>query len=275
MTLQYRLNERPDGTEYITVFLPGNLLPPVDATHPNYDLIKAKALSGDDEGMVELFDISAALNKHLAPLSDRVVVRNGAVFWDDDEVTGPLASHVVRLVRDNRLEDAQAVVNFWENISQNPNPDSRENLLDWLQAEAFSITKDGLIIGYKGLNEDATTVHHGGAYVNGEWVNGAVPHSEGAVISMPRSKVQHDPSVGCSHGLHVGTHGYASSFGRSTWLVHVHPRDVVSVPYECGAAKMRTCRYKVVGPYNSTERLSDAVYGDEEDYYYDEYYDED
>ena len=63
---------------------------------------------------------------------------------------------------------------------------------------------------------------------------------------MARSEVQHDPSVGCHKGLHVGTWDYASSFGRGVVLeVEVDPRDVVSVPTDCGDAKLRCCRYRV------------------------------
>jgi hypothetical protein len=65
---------------------------------------------------------------------------------------------------------------------------------------------------------------------------------------MPRDQVQFDPGVGCHTGLHVGTFEYAAGFAQGALLeVVVNPRDVVSVPTDCGAQKMRTCRYTVVG----------------------------
>ena len=63
---------------------------------------------------------------------------------------------------------------------------------------------------------------------------------------MPRGEVQHDPESGCSTGLHVGTYAYAQGYARAALLtVHVNPRDVVSVPTDCDAEKMRVCRYVV------------------------------
>jgi hypothetical protein len=77
-------------------------------------------------------------------------------------------------------------------------------------------------------------------------MNGHIPNQPGSVISISRSYVQHDPEQGCSTGLHVGTWGYASSFGDVTLKVEINPRDIVSVPTDCGAAKMRVSRYKVI-----------------------------
>ena len=63
---------------------------------------------------------------------------------------------------------------------------------------------------------------------------------------MPRSEVEWDPSVGCHQGLHVGSWDYAAGFARGAVLtVYVNPRDVVSVPTDCDAAKMRCCRYTI------------------------------
>lgn len=66
---------------------------------------------------------------------------------------------------------------------------------------------------------------------------------------MPRSQVTADSGIGCSAGLHVGTWDYAVTFlGHDTPVlaVLVSPRDVVSVPTDCDAQKMRVCRYQVL-----------------------------
>ena len=67
------------------------------------------------------------------------------------------------------------------------------------------------------------------------------------IIEIARSYVNHDPSQGCSTGLHVGTYAYAKGYARSALLeVHVNPRDVVSVPTDCDAQKVRVTAAKVV-----------------------------
>jgi hypothetical protein len=71
---------------------------------------------------------------------------------------------------------------------------------------------------------------------------------------MPRSEVEWDPTVGCHRGLHVGTWDYAYGFAQGAVMeVHVNPRDVVSVPTDSDAAKVRCCRYTIV-------RVIDAPY---------------
>jgi len=70
--------------------------------------------------------------------------------------------------------------------------------------------------------------------------------------------------VGCHTGLHVGTYAYASNFGQGALLeVQVNPRDVVSVPTDCSAAKMRTCRYVVVDTIDQPYTTAVKPYDDE------------
>ena len=83
----------------------------------------------------------------------------------------------------------------------------------------------------------------GRATVNGTTHIGHIPNPPGAVVEMPRTQVNGDRHNGCSTGLHVGTWDYASTFGPKTLIVSVNPRDVVSVPKDCGYQKLRTCRY--------------------------------
>ena len=143
-----------------------------------------------------------------------------------------------------------------ENVAANPNAHSREQLFDWLRDRQFTITTDGCFIAYKGVyerDEDAeddypyqSSWSGGEAIVNGQRFEGAVPNACGATVEMPRASVQHDPTHGCSTGLHVGTYKYAEGYARGALLtVLVNPRDVVSVPTDCNAEKMRVCRYVV------------------------------
>ena len=86
----------------------------------------------------------------------------------------------------------------------------------------------------------------GRATVNGTTHIGHIPNPPGAVVEMPRTQVSDDRHNGCTTGLHVGTWDYASAFGPKTLIVSVNPRDVVSVPKDCGYQKLRTCRYTVL-----------------------------
>lgn len=245
---------------FVTVFVPGEPAPLVAAKsgHPNFEAIVGALASGDatrDE-IVNLFDSSQVVAEKFEAVSDRVLISGGHVLFDGAEIDNSLANQIVRFLDEG--EDFGPLVRFMENVMDNPNEHSREQLYDWLKQRDFSITWDGKIVAYKGVASDSEygyrSISSGreSVYVEDEESNverytGHIPNPVGSLVSMDRNLVQHDPSVGCHVGLHVGTYEYASSFSQGAVLeVHVNPRDVVSVPTDCNWAKVRTCRYQVV-----------------------------
>lgn len=272
MSLQFNLVRRGE-TANITVVVDGELYV-ADEAHPRFDEIVEAAIDGD-ESVIDLFDISNAVAKRFEELSERVSVANSRVYVDGDEVDDVYADQIVRFLEDD-LSDWEPLVNFLEKVYTNNEPHTRENLSRWLKSTGgFTIDSDGDIVGYKGVRADMGSVHAGPAVVNGESVDGHVPNHPGSVVTMARSKVEHNPAVGCAAGLHVGTWEYASSFGSVVLEVKVNPRDVVSVPTDCNGQKMRVSRYKVVrildSKHNEASIQSDWVAAED----YDEYDDED
>ncbi len=254
----------------VVVWIPGSSPLVAHSSHPRFEEIVQGARDGD-ESVADLFDIAEAVAERFEPLSERVSVANGRLYFDGDEVPGTISDHVVRFL-DEGVADWKPLVRFLENVGQNPDAHSRAMLYDWLQTERFTITDAGMIVGYKGTRSDGTSIHSGRALVDGLVVEGHIPNTVGSVVTMPRESVNHNPSEGCSTGLHVGTWTYASGFASGMILeVHVHPRDVVSVPTDCSAQKMRTCRYVVAGtisvPYATAvvyDYDADDEYGDDE-----------
>jgi hypothetical protein len=248
MSVQFTLIGNDDGDSNIVVFVPGAAPQVAHSTHPNFAKIVALALA-NDESIVALFDVAATVGQKFERLSERVTTKNGRLYLDGEEIANALTEQVLRFL-DEGVNDWLPLVRFFENVQSNPNEHSREQLYAWLAAGAFTITVDGMIVGYKGVRptgEGYESINRGRAIVDGVEVSGAIPNNLGSVIEMPRGEVQHDPSVGCHTGLHVGTYEYANGFAQGALLeVHVHPRDVVSVPTDCSAQKMRTCRYVVI-----------------------------
>jgi len=239
---------KTDDEQIITVFAGGSPLV-ATSTHPNFDEIVQAALDNDLEGIDQLFDVSYMVAQRFETLSERVSVANGRVYFDGDEVNNALTKQIVRFL-DEDIMDWVPLVNFFEKVQANPNEHSREQLFSWLDARDFTLTSTGDFIAYKGVTTDVEgnplSISSGRAIVDGEAVNGRVPNPIKAVVQMPREQVAFNPSDGCSTGLHVGTYEYASSFAQGLLLeVHVNPRDVVSVPTDCDAQKMRVCRYRV------------------------------
>lgn len=242
--IQYSVVEA-NGSSNVSAIVDG-VLYTADNNHPLFNEI-VEALRAGDTGAADLFDASRRAAALFENLSERVSVANSRIYVDGDEIDDVYADQIVRFM-DEGVEDFKPLVLFIEKVYTNIQPHTRENLSRWLKATGgFTIDEDGDIIGYKGLTASGGSIHHGPAVVNGKAVDGSVPNAPGSVIEMARSKVEHNPAVGCAAGLHVGTWEYASGFGRGIVAkVKVNPRDVVSVPTDCNGQKMRVSRYKVV-----------------------------
>lgn len=220
-----------------------------DSKHPHFQAI-VSGLRNDDPNVWDLFDVQGGLKKRLTTLSERISYDGENILFDGDVHTGPLATHLKRCLEAG-VQNYEAVVKFWEKVAQNPDDRSREQLFTWLQSHDFTITEDGDILGYKGVNghseETFRSISSGTAFVDGKEVSGYIPNRPGSVVTMPRNKVANDPSVACHYGLHVGDWSYAHNFAQGAVLeVHVNPRDVVSIPSDSSQRKMRCCRYRVV-----------------------------
>jgi hypothetical protein len=249
---------REDGAQSLTIFLPGEFPITVTSEHPHFSELEDRAEAGADSSELrELADLSVAAAQKFERLSERVSVANGRVYFDGDAIDNSLSQHIIRMLEAG--SDFRPLVRFMENLASNPQEHSRKQLYSWLDARDFTITSGGWLVGYKGVAvEDGryVSVFAGRAIVDGEAVNGQVPNEAGSIIEMPRSEVTFDPAVGCSTGLHVGTYDYAKSWARGALLkVVVNPRDVVSVPTDSNAQKMRVSRYTVIEVIDAPETL--------------------
>lgn len=260
---QLHLVRTENGHESLTVFLPDGA--PVVATddHPQFAEIVAAA-KGDEataEEIRELADLSVAVANRFDKLTDRVMVANGRIYLDGDEMKSTLTDHILRHVEAGT--DFMPLVLFLENLLSNPLEHSREHLYGWLDGRNFQITDDGCVICYKGVDSlpyegaiaDLTdakgeavygSCHHGPGITDGVTNDAGNPviNYVGATVEMRRSETTHAPSRPCAEGLHVGTFSFAQSYGDTRLTVKVNPRDVISVPNE--GEKMRVQRYVVL-----------------------------
>lgn len=255
MTVNYHLTANGDHVS-ISVVADGEFHTASSDSHANIHEIVQAAVDGDPN-VIDLFDVGRGIKAKYERLSDRVSVRGDEITLDGDPAPKAIADAILRHYQEGT---ADALVLFLERLANNPNPDSVDQLYAWLEAQGvgtdddadtpFTITDDGKLIGYKGVRAvdgKYQSRNHGKAIVNGDIVEGAIPNNIGDVIEMPRSEVEFNPSVGCSVGLHAGTWNYAKSFADGAVLeVLIDPRDVVSVPHDSSAQKLRVCRYEVL-----------------------------
>lgn len=270
MSYKYTKIETSDH-ESITVLVDGELHV-ATTDHPHYDAIVEAAKSGDPD-ILDLLDLTESVAARFEPLSRRVSVAGGTLHFDNEPVHGALSEQVVRFYEAGL--DFEPLVNFFEKVAANPNKGSVDQWYTWLERHGFALRPDGDFIAYKGVIDqgdgDYVSCNRGSAIVDGERVNGNIPNYVGAVVEMPRSQVQFDPGVGCSTGLHAGTWDYASGFARGAVLkVAINPADVVSVPTDCDAQKLRVCRYTVLEvieqEFNDLLDYDEDEYDDDEDW---------
>jgi hypothetical protein len=252
-TFKYEIVKDDQGNKNITVIVFGDPEPyEAHSSHPAWDAI-LKGVLADDPNVLALFDVGNATAQQLA-LSERISYvdgrPNGKLFFDGDEQVGGLANHITRMVAAG--EDVQPFLRLMENIYQNPSENSRKQFLEgYVNTHNITITDDGYLVLFKYVYRDRDGYRSGhvgpNVFVNGvaQPANKPVHQNIGDVVTMPRSKVVDDPRTACSHGLHCGSWNYVSGSGDVRLEIHVHPRDVVSVPHH--DPKLRVCRYRIVG----------------------------
>lgn len=156
----------------------------------------------------------------------------------------------------NDQKNLIALLRFWRKLEQNPSENSRNDLYDFMLRNNIPLTEEGDIVVEKGVN------HKQGSFP-GHLVDcktGKIDNSVGVEVSMSRENVNPDSNVNCSYGLHVGAPQYVRNHWTSDIIVEciVNPIDVVSVPKDYNATKMRVCRYKVMG-YSNKSRTSEKI----------------
>ena len=238
--------------------------------HINYKLILEALPTATNDELLDLVDIEKAVSS----FSDGLVeVKNGKVLFDGEEVHGSISKRILEFM--SKGLPFQPLVNFLNNLMENPSMQSQKELYDFLEHEHLPITEDGHFLAYKAVRSDYMDKYAG-----------TFDNHVGKVCQMNRAKVDDNRSVGCSQGLHAGALNYVANYGSADsgdhiMIVKINPKDVVSVPSDCNHEKLRTCRYEVVGEYQGEllkplykADFSEDSYDDDEEQLYDEYDDD-
>lgn len=278
----YTLTEGDNGSQVSILFSEDGVTSPKTITdqHPNFEAV-VDALRSKREGYAalvqELVSISDSVSRKFRSLSSRVTTDGANIFFDGDPVHEVIEREILKRLREDTqkavaffkgtatdadAEDTEvgweALVKFLELLYANPNPQSRESFYEFITRYGLTIRKDGFVIAYKGLQDDFGSINKGYGIVDGVEVNGTLYNKPGSVIRFPRKDVDSNTAVGCSRGLHAGTHAYATQWARGGKLVAVaiNPMNVVSVPDDCTFQKLRVCEYEVL---NEVDPLEEAI----------------
>lgn len=281
-----------DGGETISlVFLTGDAMPvTISPAHEAWDQFKQALLIGNPDDLTEPL-ARELLIKHakaatwVGGTDSSISVGLYGVTINGEPFEGPLADALSKMSSEKNEDDGvylQALARFLEKANANPSIENANVLYKWVLNEGLTITPDGDFIGYKAVetnkidNPDGyvfpegvpirSSTRDGGGTVNGVDFPKYVPNFVGALVQMPRDKVDSNGNTECSVGLHVGTYKYAANGPMRCniiMLVKVNPANVVAVSRDYQFQKIRCCEYLVVRDHVESP-LDVRLYIDEE-----------
>lgn len=140
---------------------------------------------------------------------------------------------------------ATHIVKFIKNLFNNPNHQTREHLFAFMDHNKMTMSEDGCFIAYKVVRSDYMDKH-----------SNTMRNAPGDTLTVDWDKVDTNPDVTCSQGLHVCSHEYVGSFRNTddrVVSVKVNPADVGAVPRDYNGSKIRTRGYTVL--YDITDNF--------------------
>lgn len=246
----------------------------VGRDHHNYKLLLEKFKKGEEDQFDLLYRQELKKEDVLMPKAvagTSVTFENGELKYNGKPVHHSYASRIVEAYENGF--PIQPMLNFFENLMQNPSSRSVEELPDFLMNRNLPVTEDGCFLAYKSVRSDWYSKASGNLTLLQGKVNssGNIYNAVGEVIECVRNEVDDERVNECSHGLHVGglaysgPNGWYHSANDKVVIVKVNPKDVVSVPRDHNAQKVRVCRYEVVEEYK--EPLSNDYHDVEKEEY--------
>jgi len=233
--------------------------------HPNYPAIVDQLKQGvtDIFAFTNLFNIAKTIE---IKSGGRVKITNGVVTYDGQAVHNTLTSRMLEMIQQGF--DVTAMIDFMENLFQNPSFRCVNSVYDFLEANNSPITPDGFVLLFKKVRGDYYDIHSRTVLnklasvmteaekaqfpkVMGNGVTVAIENGV-TVVSVARNMVDENIDQTCSYGLHVCAEHYLPSFssnGRDDRVLvcKVNPRDIVANPRDYRNAKLRVCRYEIIG----------------------------
>jgi hypothetical protein len=219
-------------------------------SHPNYNKLINHLKSNNVEHFEAAYDIVSHVNAYC---EGYVNCTDGSLSWDGIKMPNMFTNTIIDMVKQGF--PFEPMLNFLDNLSQNPSDHAVVELFDFMENKNMPITYDGCFLAYKAVREDYKDIY-----------SGTFDNSVGSVCQVARNKVDSNRDNGCGHGLHVGAIDYAKSYGginidnfdggdsdggNRLMICKVNPRDVVSVPSDHKFQKLRCCRYEVVSEFDS------------------------
>ncbi len=233
------------------IFNDGSVLP-LSSNSARFNAVRDALTQGNFQDACDYVDAASLIARKTKGVFEVV---NGCVMIDNEDLPPSLSDRLLAFIEQDI--ETTPLVNYWLNLRDNPNPDSKASLFDYNEANDSSITVDGCFIAFKRIN-DQFRDHFTDTV---DWSPGSRPH-------MNRKDCDEDRNNTCSKGLHVATFNYAMNAFRNGPMVEVkvNPRDVVAVPFEYHSEKMRVCDCEVIKVCDGPREEVEIIYTDDDSY---------
>jgi hypothetical protein len=231
-----------------------------DKNHPNYEPLVRHLKSGNLEHFEASYDVASAV-EHFC--GGYVHIQNGTLNWDGVPMPELFTDRIIQMRKEGF--NFEPMLNFLHNLNENPSDKAIVELFDFMQNQHLPITEDGHFLAYKAVSPEFKDL----------WSR-SLDNSVGSTVAVDRSSVDSNRDRGCSHGLHVGSINYVSSYGgidlddmggddndggNQIVICKVNPRDVVSVPRCSRYQKLRCCQYEVAAIFDDVFKSSVELMG--------------
>ena len=218
------------GSNIVVVI--GNKSHTISKTHITYQKVLDAIKAGDWDSLPDIIEPKKVVLNYGA---GNVEIQGETLFWKGKELNTGLSVRMIQMLQEGF--PIEPMVNFMENLYQNPSKRAVTELYGFLEKCNLPITPDGHFLAYKKVRADYTDVH-----------SGKFDNSVGQIVEMERHDVDDNKDNTCSTGLHFCSQSYLTCFGgERTVIVKINPADVVSIPSDYNDAKGRACRYEVIG----------------------------
>jgi hypothetical protein len=214
-------------------------------SHPRYERLINHLKNNNVEYFEASYDVVSQINEYC---DGYVSVNNGKMKWDGIDMPEMFSGTILDMIQQGY--PFEPMLNFLDNMSQNPSDHAIVELFEFMENKNMPITPDGHFLAYKAVKKDYKDIY-----------SGTFDNSVGNICEVPRGKVNSNRNNHCGAGLHVGAFDYAKSYGgidldddeggngNKLMICKVNPRDVVSVPSDHRCQKLRCCRYEVVSEF--------------------------
>ena len=220
-------------------------------SHHNYVALVAYLENGNVEHFEASYDMASTVEHYC---DGYVHVEKGELTWQGVPMPDLFTDRILQMRKEGFNIDP--MLNFLDNMNDNPSDKAIVELFDFMQNKHLPITDDGHFLAYKAVSPDFKDIY-----------TGNIDNSVGSEVSIDRSKVDSNRDKHCSAGLHVGAIDYVKSYGgidldedngggNQIVICKVNPADVVSVPSDARFQKLRCCKYEVVSLFNDIFQTS-------------------